>query len=205
LTARIFRVALTGGIASGKTTVANMFGELGAMLIDTDIIAREVVEPGTRGLQQIVGLFGESILDSGGALDRRALRQLIFADKKKRLQLEAILHPLIRQETERQMQTLNGNYQVIVVPLLPASPLKDRVDRILVVDCSEEIQLQRLLARDTETAEQAHRMIAAQSSREERLALADDVILNAAGISDTHDEVAKLHEQYLSFAANDGD
>jgi len=103
------------------------------------------------------------------------------------------------------MQTLNGDYQVIVVPLLPGSPLKDRVDRILVVDCSEDIQLKRLLARDTETAEQARRMIAAQSSREERLALADDVILNDSGISDTHDQVAKLHQQYLSFSASNRD
>lgn len=201
MTSGTFRVALTGGIASGKTTVANMFGELGATLIDTDIIARDVVEPGTPGLAQVVAQFSESILDAGGRLDRRALREIVFANDEKRRQLEEILHPLIRAETEQQMQSKSGPYQLVIVPLLVESPLINSVDRILVVDCSEERQLERLLARDVESREQARRMIAAQSSREDRLALADDVITNDADIELTRQQVADTHQAYLALAS----
>lgn len=201
MTSNVFRVALTGGIASGKSTVADMFGELGAVLIDTDIIAREVVQPGTRGLQDIVDAFGPGLLDTDGMLDRPAMRRLVFADDARRKQLEAILHPKIRQEAERQMQTRGGPYQIVIVPLLVESPLKDLVDRIVVVDCSEEIQLERLLARDSGTNDQARRMIAAQAGREERLALADDVIENDADIDDTRGQVAALHARYLTLAS----
>lgn len=196
-----FRVALTGGIACGKTTVANMFAELGAVLIDTDIIARDVVAKGTAGLEQVVDKFGGTVVDADGKLDRRALRGIVFADREKRLALEEILHPLIRAEAERQMDTRSGPYQVIIVPLLVESPLKERVDRILVVDCSEERQLERLLSRDVETEEQARRMIAAQSSREDRLALADDVITNDADIALTRQQVANTHQSYLALAS----
>jgi len=201
LTSRIFRVALTGGIASGKSTVADMFGDLGAVLIDTDIIAREVVLPGTPGLQDIVDTFGTEMLDADGMLDRPAMRRLVFADDSKRRQLEAILHPKIRQEAERQMQTRGGPYQIVIVPLLVESPLKNIVDRIVVVDCSEAIQLERLLARDIGTKDQARRMLAAQASRQERLALADDVIANDADIAETRIQVAALHARYLALAA----
>ncbi len=201
MTSNVFRVALTGGIASGKSTVADMFGELGAVLIDTDIIAREVVQPGTRGLQDIVDAFGPGLLDADGMLDRPAMRRLVFADDARRRQLEAILHPNIRQEAERQMRTRGGPYQIVIVPLLVESPLKDLVDRIVVVDCSEKIQLERLLARDSGTNDQARRMIAAQASREERLALADDVIENDEDIDDTRGQVAALHARYLTFAS----
>jgi len=178
-----------------------MFGELGATLIDTDIIARDVVEPGTPGLVQVVAQFGESILDVSGRLDRRALREIVFANDEKRRQLEAILHPLIRAATEHQMQTRSGPYQLVIVPLLVESPLKNSVDRILVVDCSEERQLERLLARDIESRDQARRMIAAQSSREDRLALADDVITNDADIELTRQQVADTHQAYLALAS----
>ena len=201
MTSRVFRVALTGGIASGKSTVADMFGELGAVLIDTDIIARDVVLPGTAGLQDIVDSFGADMLDADGMLDRPAMRRLVFADDAKRQQLEAVLHPRIRQEAERQMQTRGGPYQIVIVPLLVESPLKSLVDRIVVVDCSEDVQLERLLARDTGTKDQARRMMAAQASREERLKLADDVIANDADIDETRIQVAALHARYLSFAA----
>ena len=196
-----FRVALTGGIASGKTTVAKLFEDLGATLIDTDIIAREVVEPGTPGLEQVRAEFGSDVIDDEGNLDRRALRKIVFADDNKRLLLEGILHPLIRAETERQMHTLGGPYQLIIVPLLVESPLKEHADRILVVDCSEERQLERLLARDVETEDQARRMIAAQSSREERLALADYVITNDADIESTRAQVAKTHQIFVELAS----
>lgn len=197
----MFRVGLTGGIASGKTTVANMFGELGAVLIDTDIIAREVVDKGSPGLARVVDRFGSGVLDADGGLDRRALRSVIFADEQKRLELEKVLHPLIRAEAARQMRTKIGPYQLIIVPLLVESPLKDRLDRILVVDCSEERQLQRLLARDLETPQQAHRMLAAQSGREDRLALADDVIVNDASLELTRRQVADIHQDYLALAS----
>ena len=178
-----------------------MFGELGAVLIDTDIIARDVVEPGTPGLERVVAEFGTKVTDHKGRLDRRALRTIVFSDEKKRLLLEEILHPLIRAETERQMRTLDGTYQLLIVPLLVESPLKDHADRILVVDCSEERQLERLLARDIETEAQARRMIAAQSSREERLALAVYVITNDADIESTRSQVAKAHRIFVKSAS----
>jgi dephospho-CoA kinase len=196
-----FRVGLTGGIASGKTTVANMFGELGAVLIDTDVIAREVVAQGSPGLARVVDKFGSSVLDANGGLDRRALRGIVFADDEKRSQLEEVLHPLIRTEAERQMRTKTGPYQIIIVPLLVESPLKNRLDRILVVDCSRERQLERLLARDLETPQQAHRMLAAQSTREDRLALADDVIVNDASLQLTRQQVSNTHQRYLALAS----
>lgn len=197
----IFRVALTGGIASGKTTVADMFGNLGATLIDTDVVARQVVAPGTDGLRAIVKCFGDEVLDADGSLDRPRMRRLVFADEGKRRQLEAITHPLIRRETERQMQASNGVYQIVVVPLLVESPLKDRVDRILVVDCAESVQYERLLARDAESERQARRIIAAQADRAERLAIADDVVLNDADLEQTRHQVIDLHQRYLRLAA----
>ena len=200
-TVRQFRVGLTGGIASGKTTVANLFGELGAILIDTDIIAREVVEPGMPALAQIAESFGDTVIAADGALDRRALRALVFADEQKRRQLEAIVHPRIRDETVAQMQNRHGPYQMIIVPLLVESPLKDAVDRIVVVDCSPETQFQRLLQRDSESAEQARRIIAAQAHRDERLAIADDVVSNESSLDATRQQVLRLHQKYLELAA----
>jgi len=192
---------LTGGIASGKTTVAKLFAELGAVLIDTDIIAREVVATGTAGLRQVVDTFGRTMLNDDGTLDRNAMRGVIFSDAAKRLQLEAILHPIIRKETERQLQTAGGPYQIVVVPLLVGSPLRNSVDRILVVDCSEAIQLERLRQRDDETVKQARNMIGAQAARQERLALADDVVLNDGDFDSTRQQVARLHLKYQTLAA----
>lgn len=199
--AGIFRVGLTGGIASGKTSVANMFADLGALLIDTDIIARDVVTPGRPGLRRVIDAFGSDLLQADGTLDRRAMRRIVFEDTTKRRQLEAILHPLIREETELQMQAPGGPYQIVIVPLLLESPLRDSVNRILVVDCSEAIQFERLLERDTETAEQARRIIGAQASREDRLVIADDVISNDADLAATQKQVAELHRKYLLLAA----
>lgn len=194
------RIGLTGGIASGKTTVAKLFADLGARIIDTDVIAREVVEPGQPALAAIRAEFGPSVIDDSGALDRPAMRELVFSDEDRRRTLEGILHPLIRDEAMRQSETAGGPYQVIVVPLLAASPLQDFVDRILVVDCDEETQLRRLLARDTETEAQARRILEAQSSRLERLAIANDVIHNDGDLSATREQVRQLHEIYLSLA-----
>lgn len=193
-------MALTGGIASGKSVVADMFAGLGVAVIDTDVIAREVVEPGRPALDEIRERFGEEIIDAAGRLDRRELRNRIFADPEVRLDLESILHPRIGAEALRQADEADGAYQLIVVPLLVGSQLLGFVDRVLVVDCDEETQIQRLLARDTETMEQARRILAAQSSREDRLAIADDVISNDGKLEETRDQVRSLHETYKSLA-----
>ena len=195
-----FRVGLTGGIASGKTTVANMFAELGAVVIDTDVIAREVVAPGQPALDEIAQTFGESVITAAGRLDRAAMRQLVFSDDVARKRLEAIVHPRIQDETRRQSEQAGGVYQIIAIPLLVESALKSFVDRVLVVDCDEETQIRRLLVRDAENETQARRMLAAQSSRTERLAIADDVISNNGTLADTHDQVTALHEIYRSLA-----
>jgi len=194
------RIGLTGGVASGKSTVAELFADLGAHIIDTDVIAREVVAPGQPALDEIRDEFGPAVIDESGALDRAAMRQLVFADDARRRQLEAILHPRIRDEVLRQAGTASGPYQVIVVPLLTTSPLREFVDRVLVVDCDEEAQVRRLLARDAESEAQARRILAAQSSRAQRLAFADDVIHNDGGLDATREQVRKLHEIYLSLA-----
>ena len=199
-----FRVALTGGIASGKSTVADMFADLGVAIIDTDRIAREVVEPHQPALDEVRDRFGDGVIDAAGHLDRRALRRLIFADDAARIDLEAILHPRIGAETRRQADAAAGPYQVIVVPLLVDSPLRRFVDRILAVDCSEELQIERLLARDTETVEQARRILAAQSSREERLSIADFTIDNGKGLERTRQQVLELDEVFRQLA-NDHD
>lgn len=196
------RVALTGGIASGKSVVADMFAELDIPIIDTDVIAREVVQPGEPALEEIRERFGERIIDATGKLDRRELRKLVFADPQARLDLEAILHPRIGSETQRQAEMADGPYQVIVVPLLLGSRLTQFVDRILVVDCDESLQIARLLSRDAETVEQAQRIIAAQSSREERLAIADDVVRNDQSLEQTREQVTALDQQYRRLAAD---
>lgn len=194
---RTLRIGLTGGVASGKSTVSELFAELGATVIDTDVIAREVVQPGMPALDDIRAAFGDDVIDQDGSLDRAALRRIVFADEDARGRLEQILHPLIRAETMRQADVARGSYQVIVVPLLVESPLKEFVDRILVVDCDEETQIERLMARDSESEVQARRMLAAQSTREERLAIADDVVRNDRDLAETRRQVAELHEKYL--------
>ena len=195
------RIGLTGGIASGKSTVADMFSDLGIPVIDTDVIAREVVAPGRPALDEIRARFGDEVFDADGNLDRGAMRGLIFADDDARRDLEAILHPRIGEETRRQADAAGGPYQVIVVPLLTESALLQFVDRVLVVDCEEDRQVERLLARDTETVEQARRILAAQASRRERLEIADDVINNDHSLEHVRDQVADLDRDYRRLAA----
>lgn len=194
------RIGLTGGIASGKSTVADLFAAKGVPIIDTDAIAREVVEPGCPALAEIANEFGPGILDEEGRLRRRQLRDLVFKDDKRRQALESILHPRIREETEARAAAAGGAYQLIVVPLLAESPMKASMDRILVVDVSEQTQLERLLQRDAESELQARRMIAAQASREDRLAIADDIIDNGGTLDATAGQVDRLHRQYLELA-----
>ncbi|MGB5245164.1 MAG: dephospho-CoA kinase [Woeseia sp.] len=195
------RIGLTGGIASGKSTVAEMFAELDVPVIDTDIIAREVVEPGQPALAEIRERFGATVLDAAGRLDRAAMRKIVFAEPDKRRELEEILHPRIRRETERQALAKGGEYQLIVVPLLVESPMRDSMDRVLVVDVPEPVQLARLLARDAENAAQAEAMIAAQASRAARLAIADDIISNDGSLESTRRQVQRLDRQYRKLAA----
>jgi len=193
------RIGLTGGIASGKSTVAELFSGLGVPVIDTDIIAREVVLPGQPALAEIRDAFGDTVFEDG-VLNRAAMRQQIFSNNDVKRRLEAILHPRIRQETIEQANASGGDYQLIVVPLLTESPLRDYVDRILVVDCDVETQIARLLARDAETEDQARRILATQASRDERLAIADDVIHNDTSIEAMSSQVSALHDTYLRLA-----
>lgn len=201
--ARPFRVALTGGIASGKSTVADLFVARGAALIDTDVIAREVVEPGRPALARVVEAFGPGVLGSDGRLDRPRLRERIFADPAARRVLESILHPAIREEMERQSAALAdaSPYQVLAIPLLAEGGRRDHVDRVLVVDTPEDQQVRRLMARDDVTEAQALASLRAQATREARLALADDVIVNAGRVEELAQQVECLHEKYLQLAA----
>jgi len=197
-----FRVALTGGIASGKSTVADLFAALGVPVIDTDVIAREVVEPGQPALAQVAGAFGADVLDAEGGLDRKRMRERIFADADARRRLQAILHPAIRAEMERQSQAAGGPYQVLVIPLLAEGGRRDHVDRVLLVDVPEELQIQRVMWRDGVSHQQAQASLDAQATRAQRLEMADDVLRNTGRVDDLREQVAKLHQRYLALAAS---
>lgn len=198
---RAFRIGLTGGIASGKSTVAELFAERGIDIIDTDLIAREVVQPGEPALLEIRAEFGDTVIEADGSLDRAAMRRIIFSDDEDRRKLEAILHPRIGASARRQSEAANGPYQIIAVPLLVQSPLRQFIDRVLVVDCDEETQIQRLLLRDKESIEQVRRILASQSSREERLSIADDVIQNDESLSKLRLRVNELDRLYRQLAS----
>jgi len=196
----IYRVGLTGGIASGKSTVASHFDALGVPVIDLDLIAREVVAPGTPGLAAVVSAFGTNVLLPDGTLDRRRLRDLAFATAGQREQLEAILHPRIRARMEDLCTRSGGPYQILVIPLLIESGLETRVDRVLVVDCSESVQRARLRVRDGESAAGADRLLTAQVDRATRLTRADDVLVNDGARDELPRRVGELHANYLRFA-----
>jgi dephospho-CoA kinase len=198
---RPLRIGLTGGIASGKSTVTQRFAELGIPVIDADVASRNVVERGKPGLAQVVQRFGEGVLDADGRLDRRALRNLIFNDSSLRQALDAILHPLIRAEMEREAAAAKGPYVVMAIPLLvEGGSSTKRVDRVLVVDAEETLQIQRLQARDGSSAEQARAILASQASRAARLGEADDVLSNTGTVAELRQSVDRLHEQYLQLA-----
>ena len=195
-----FRVGLTGGIASGKSTVAKLFEALGVPLIDTDVLAREIVAPGQPVLQRIAQRFGARMLAADGTLDRAALRAHVFADPSERKALEELMHPAIRALVEERAATAGGEYQIHVIPLLVETDGRSRVDRVLVVDCSEELQIRRLQARDGVTTEQARAILHAQVTRAARLAAADDVITNEGALESLRDAVETLHARYLELA-----
>jgi len=195
------RVGLTGGIASGKSMVANLFAARGIPIIDTDILARQIVEPGQPGLAAVVAAFGNDVLRPDGTLDRTLLRSIVFADATKRKQLDGLLHPLIMAAAMRAGETAGGDYQIFAVPLLVETAFDKLMDRVLVVDCDPELQRQRLMSRDNESAESADAIIASQATRQERLAIADDVILNDGTLRELEAAVERLHRQYLAQCA----
>jgi dephospho-CoA kinase len=200
MSSRPFRVGLTGGIASGKSTAAKFFGALGMPIIDTDQLARDVVEPGQPPLERLVERFGPSILTEDGHLDRPALRNIVFSDPKARADLEALTHPAIGVAVEARSAEAGGIYQILVIPLLVEKSLGSQLDRVLVVDCEEELQIRRLQARDGSTLEQARAILNAQASRAARLKAAHDVIKNDGDMSAVRDQVEKLHARYLELA-----
>jgi dephospho-CoA kinase len=179
-----------------------MFAALGVPVIDTDLIAREVVEPGRPALASVVDAFGPEVLALDGSLDRRRLRDRVFADSGQRRRLEAILHPAIRAEMERQSQAAGGAYQLLVIPLLAEGGRRDHVDRVLLVDAPESAQLERLMRRDGGTREQAEAALRAQASRAQRRAIADDVLDNTGDPAALRAQVAALHERYLALATS---
>ena len=193
------RIALTGGIASGKSLVSNFFRELKISVIDTDIISREILHSNKSILCEIRNSFGNHIFSEQGGLKRKELRKIIFENRKKRLLLESIMHPEIRKETLKRIQMEEGVYHIIVIPLLYNSPMKKNIDRIIVVDCTDAIQLQRLLKRDSETISQAKDIISSQASRQDLLKIADDLIQNNQSKQATKSQVIKLHQKYLEF------
>lgn len=193
-------IGLTGGIGSGKTAVSDAFARRGVPIIDTDKLAREVVRPGQPALAEIVAAFGPACLDANGALDRAYLRQHVFAEPALRKRLEAILHPRIRQGMQARIGALTVPYCIVVVPLLMETGMMDLFTRILVVDVPEILQIQRVIARDNVDEQHARRIFAAQASRDERLALADDVIVNSASLEALEQKVEELHQHYLKLA-----
>jgi len=197
---KVFRVGLTGGIASGKSTAAKFFGALGVPIIDTDQLARDVVEPGQPPLERLVERFGRSILTEDGHLDRPALRNIVFSDPKARADLEALTHPAIGAAVQARSATAGGPYQILVIPLLVEKNLGSQLDRVLVVDCSEELQIRRLQARDGSTQEQARAILNVQASRSARVKAAHDIITNEGDMSSVRDQVATLHSTYLELA-----
>jgi len=203
----VYRIGLTGGIASGKSTVANLFAALGVTIVDTDLLAREVVAPGSALLPRIAGHFGAQVLQKDGSLDRAALRSRVFANPAERQWLERLTHPAIRELTDKRCESATSDYVIVAIPLLVETAGAERFDRVLVVDCSPEIQLARLQARDGTTRAEAQRMLAAQATREQRLAVADDVITNDGDLAALREQVEKLHRQYLKLASaqSDGD
>jgi dephospho-CoA kinase len=193
-------VGLTGGIGSGKTTVANLFHDLGVQSVDADLVAREVVMPGEPALAAIVEHFGTGILQHDGQLDRAVLRAKIFADAAEKQWLNQLLHPLIRQRLLQQLQQCTSSYALLIAPLLLENKLQSYTDRVLVVDVPEALQLSRTMQRDQVSAEQVQNILQSQIARSERLRLADDVLLNTVQLFELQPQIQQLHSRYQQFA-----
>lgn len=196
----VLRIALTGGIGSGKSTVASKFQTLGVPVIDSDVIARSIVKPGEPALKAIVSAFGKDLLTDEGTLDRRRLRNIIFNDLSAKTRLENILHPLIYKEIDEQVSRIHYPYCLIVIPLLVETERTNHFDRILVVDIPEEIQLKRASNRDNDSLKLIEGIIKSQASREQRLKHADDIIDNNLEIEDLNKTIQTLHNKYLKLA-----
>jgi dephospho-CoA kinase len=197
-----FTVGLTGGIASGKTTVAKLFETLGAGLVDTDEIAHELTRAGQPAVERIRREFGPEYVDAEGAMHRARMRELVFADPRAKAKLEAILHPLIRSAAAARVDSSSAPYVLLVVPLLVESGnYREKVQRVLVVDCDEELQVARAMRRGGLPEQQARAIVESQATREQRLQAADDVITNNAGLAELADQVRALHTRYLALAA----
>ena len=188
-------VALTGGIGCGKTTVCDLFAELGTPIIDTDLIARDLVEPGNPALAEISSYFGAEILHPNGTLDRKALAKITFGNTEKRKQLESILHPKIRHAVNQQIGLLNSPYVIIAIPLLIETAQASSYDQVLVVDCTEQQQIQRTLDRDKRSKEEIESIINVQVNRNDRIKHANDVISNSTDIGSLKAQVNNLHKQ----------
>ena len=197
-----FIVGLTGGIGSGKSTVADLFSSFGAAIVDTDAIAHELTGPQGAAMPEIGATFGKAVQLADGSLDRAAMRHLVFSDPSVKHRLEAILHPMIRRESDARCLSATGApYVILVVPLLVESPAyRERIDRILVVDCDETVQITRVMARSGLSADEVNAIMATQSSRSERLSAADDVVLNSDPVENLRPQVAALHRRYLELA-----
>lgn len=200
----VFVVVLTGGIASGKTLVSDLFSRHGVPIIDTDLIAHQIVQAGEPALEKIRNEFGSEFLDDKGQLDRRKMRDAIFLDSQLKERLENVLHPAIAAEATRQISMLNATWCILVVPLLAESGLFPWVDRVLVVDVEESVQIERVIARDKISRKQALSILQAQASRQQRLALADDIIDNNGSPDQLEATVAQLNTKYTLLAQQPG-
>jgi dephospho-CoA kinase len=196
----VFKIGLTGGIGSGKTAASDRFARLGASVIDTDLLSRELVEPGQPALAEIAQAFGRDVLDAAGRLDRAALRQCVFADPSRRRRLEAILHPRIREAMLARAEAAGGPYVICVIPLLVETGQQALVDRVLVIDAPPERQRERVAARDGADAATVDAILASQVDRATRLAAADDVIVNDGDLEGLHARVDALHRRYVELA-----
>ncbi len=193
-------IGITGGIGSGKTTATNRFKELGVPVIDADIVARQVVEPCKPALQQIIETFGDKVIDVEGHLDRSALRQIVFSDSELKRKLENIVHPRIHEEIHSQLDQISAAYAIVVIPLLVEGKRNYKLDQVLVIDVPPELQQNRVTVRDRQSGSQVKRILKAQATREERIAIADDIIDNSGSLDNLYEQVDALHLRYLELA-----
>ena len=191
-------IGLTGGIGSGKSTVADMFAARGAPIIDADLISREVTLPGETAFNQIIEHFGHAMVSADGSLNRGKLREAVFANSKERIWLEKLLHPLIRQRIEQRLKVIDAAYCIIVIPLLFEVAPYEFIDRILVIDAPERLQIERVTTRDKSEPSHVEAIMKSQTTRSQRLSGADDVIINDGKIADLERQVQKIHEMYIT-------
>lgn len=197
-------VALSGGIASGKTAVSDIFKSLGVPVIDADILSRKAVAPGTRGLEAIRQRFGIEVIDANESLDRARLRQIVFSDRQARKDLESIIHPEVRRLTAEALNQHKKNeapYCLVVIPLLVETKQYDKYDHVIIVDVGEQTQIERVMQRDDSTEEQARKILSSQATREARLAIANTVVDNSGTLADLKSRVNSIHQSLLTMAA----